>query len=357
VIDSISHIACCGRQAIDDVLRKTLRIEIEKAPLDPLDNDDFLTIVSRLARAMEEATAGAEAVALRAALGALDIDWAAVGAAGRDRVVDAVREALAPVPERVMPSISEMFEIRGGETMAAARESAIRRFGFEIGTALSQRDIDAEKYIRASYSNMITNAYGERVDALASMARDIVANGLEEGLGRDDISRDLEKALGDRLMRGRSYWQVVATSFMNTARTASNLNAFAEAGIQYYRFEAVMDEATTDQCRFYHDQVFSVGAAVNVMNAQMRAGTLEELQQTNPWVRVGRDDDGSQYMYIEKDGERTRVANIDESGVGTQAAGTYSSALSSERLTTLGVPYPPLHGNCRSTIVPAGAGF
>jgi SPP1 gp7 family putative phage head morphogenesis protein len=355
--NAISHLACCGIDAIDAVFKSGYGIEIQKAPLDPLDPDDFLRIVSQLARAMEAATSGAEGVALRAALQALDVDWPTMNVAGRDRVIDAVRAALAPVPERVMPTITETFEIRGGQTMAAARESAIRRFGLEIGTSLSQRDLDAEKYIRASYSNMITNAYGERVDALASMARDIVSNGLEQGLGRDDIANDLNRALGDRLMRGRSYWQVVATSFMNTARTASNLNAFADAGITLYRFEAVMDEATTDQCRFYHDQVFSVGAAINTMNAQMRATSIEGLQNTNPWVRVGRDSDGGQYMYVERDGERTRIADIESSGVGTQEAGTYTNAKSSTALEGMGVPYPPLHALCRSTIVPAGPGF
>lgn len=352
----VGHLACCARHVAEDLLLKSYGVDVRKA-LDPLDPDDFTKMVAQFARALEQATAGTEAAALRAALRALDVDWRNVGAEARERVAEAVRASLQPVGERVLPSIAEGFEIRGAETMAAARESAVTKFGLNIGVSLSQRDLDAEKYIRASYSNMITNAYGERVDALANMARDIVANGLEEGLGRDDIANGLNNALGDRLMRGRSYWQVVATSFMNTARTASQLNAFADAGIQQYRFEAVMDEVTTDQCRFYHDQVFSVGASIERMNAQMRASSVEDLQNTNPWVRVGRDEDGGRFMYVERNGEITKIADIDQSGVGTQSAGTYSNTTNSAGLSSLGVPYPPLHANCRSTIVPAGPGF
>ncbi len=351
----LGHLACCGIDAIDAVLLKVHGIDVRKA-LDPLDPDDFLVIIARLADAMRVASAGAEAAAMRAAINALDVDWPNIGAAERDAVVDAARAALGAAPEVVMPTIIEQFEIQGGATMAGARESAVRRFGLEIGTSLSLRDRDAERYIRGAFSNMVTNAYGERIDALASSAREIVANGLELGLGRDDIARDLRAAMGDTLMRGQSYFQVVATSFMNTARTASQLNAYADAGVQQYRFEAVMDEATTDQCRFYHDQVFDVGAGVAAMNATMRASTLEQLQETNPWVRTGRDADGD-FMYIMRNGEQVQVARIESSGVGTQSAGTYSAGMSPAQLSSAGIPWPPLHGNCRSTIVPAGVGF
>lgn len=351
------HLVGCACEAAEELLAKVYRTDVTKA-LDPLDPDDFIRIVAQLARALETATAGQEAAALRMAIRALDLDWSKMtSAAARERIIDATRSAINPMVERVLPRITEQFEIRGGRTMAAARESAIRRFGFDIGSSLSQRDRDAEKYIRASYSNFITNAYGERMDALSSTAREIVAQGLEEGLGRDQISEALNNAFGTQVMRGASYWQVVATAFMNTARTASNLNAFAEAGIQRYRFEAVMDEATTDQCRFYHDQVFSVGDAVERMNAQMRASSLEELQATNPWVRVGTDSDGARFMYVQQGAEQTRIATIEQSGIGTQSPGTYSGAMSSAGLTAVGVPYPPLHGNCRSTIVPDGPGF
>lgn len=351
----LGHLACCGIEAIDAVLAKVHRVELVKA-LDPLDPDDFLVIVSRLAEAMHAASAGSEAAALRAALAALDVDWPSLTPTEIDRVVDAAREALLPITAEVMPTIAEAFEIRGPEVMQAVREGAIDRFGLDIATSLSLRDQQAEQYIRAAYSNMVTNAYGEQIDALAASARDVVANGLEQGLGRDEIAAELEALMGDSLMRGRSYFQVVATSFMNTARTASLLNSYADAGIESYRFEAVMDEATTDQCRFYHDQVFSVSAGVSAMNATIRSGSIDELQETNPWIRVGRDGDG-QYMYYERGGEQTVVARIESSGVGTQSAGTYSGGMSSTQLSAAGIPWPPLHASCRSTIVPAGPGF
>lgn len=351
----VGRLACCGIEAAETLLAKVHGINVSKA-LDPLDPDDFLVIVKRLADAMKAATAGAEAAALRAALVALDVDWPTLGVAEIDRIVEAARAALLPVTGQVLPSIIEQFEIRGPEVMAAAREGAVDRFGLNIATSLSLRDQQAEQYIRTAYSNMVTNAYGERIDALAASARDIVASGLENGLGRDDIANDLQELMGDALMRGRSYFQVVATSFMNTARTASLLNSYADAGIESYRFEAVMDEATTDQCRFYHDQVFSVSGGVAAMNATLRSGSLEELQNANPWIRVGRDDDG-QFMYFERDGQQQVVARIESSGVGTQSAGTYSGGMSSAQLSANGIPWPPLHGNCRSTIVPAGPGF
>lgn len=266
----LGSLACCAVGAIDTLLEKVHRIEVVKA-LDPMNPDDFLVIVKRFSDAMRAAAEGAEAAALRAAMAALDVDWRSLTPAEVGRVVDAAREALLPITGRVMPSIAQEFEIRGPEVMAATRAGAIDRFGLNIATSLSLRDQQAEQYIRAAYSNMITNAYGDRIDALAAEARDIVANGLEFGLGRDEIATQLEAALGTSLMRGQSYFQVVATSYMNTARTASLLNSYADAGIESYRFEAVMDEATC----------FAAGTRVRLPNGRSR-----RIEQIRPGDEV-----------------------------------------------------------------------
>ena len=71
----------------------------------------------------------------------------------------------------------------------------------------------------------------------------MVADGLEAGLGRQDIAQDLARAATSTLAgRGKPYWEVVAGSFIGQGRSFGNLSAFAEAGLDRYVFEAVLDE-------------------------------------------------------------------------------------------------------------------
>lgn len=347
-----------GVDAIEDILRRVYKIEVAKA-LDPLNRDDFLVIVARLAGALEDATHGPEVTAMSAALAALDVDWATLTPAGQEAIFTAMTTAYEEATNLALPAVREQFQIVGGRVMADARASAIRRFGFNIGTNLSQRDRVAEQFVRGSFSNFVRDAYGTQRDELSATAREIVARGLEQGLGRDAIARDLEASLGQQTQRSTAYWSVIATAFVNTARTTSQLNAFAEAGIQQYRFEAVMDEVTTDQCRYYHDKVFTVSGGISAMTRLTQSATLQELRATNPWVRVGNDGGGS-YLYVDR-GEgagREIVARIDRSGFGNRDdAGSYSGGWTAQKLEQEAIPFPPLHANCRSTIVPEGPGF
>lgn len=351
----IHLVGCCGLHAAD-AIAKQLKLPVSKA-IDPLDPDGFLRIVSRLAGALRGVTEEEEAKALRAALRALDVDWKNLSADQRESVFQAAKRAMAPLPARVLPSIDQQFQVVGSRVVGDTRKESIRRFGLKLNVSLSQRDVEAEKFIRANAGNFITDAYGTKLDELGVMAREVVARGLESGFGSEEITGQLEKQLGDRVMRSRSYWNTVAMSFTNQSRTFSQLNAYSEAGIQQYAFEAVLDEVTTDQCRFYHGKVFSVGAAVARATKLMQAKSPEEVKSLNPWVRVGSDDEGKRILFIEREGQKVQLATVERSGYGSRDdVGDYSDAASPKKLEEEGIPWPPLHGKCRSTIVPSGLG-
>lgn len=326
-------------------------VKVKKA-IDPLDPRGFLRIVARLSQALQGVTVAEEKAAIDRATQAMDVDWRKLRPKQREQVIERARQALGSVPGRVMPRVSQEFSIAGPEVAKAAREGSITRFGLAIGTALSQRDLEAEKFIRANAANFITDEYGVRRDELVGVAREIVAQGIAEGTGSAEIASRLHQQLGDRMMRSESYWSVVAMSFANQARTFSQLNAYADAGIQKYSFEAILDEVTTDQCRFYHGKVFSVGAGIAAAQRLMQAQTPEEVKQAAPWIRQGRDDDGNRILYVQRGEEREVVAQVDRSGMGARDdVGEYSKAMDTKQLEGL-IPWPPLHGHCRSTIVP-----
>lgn len=259
--------------AADDLLERVH--EIQKAPLDPLDPDDYVRLVARLERSLRSGAQPHESAAIRAALRVADVDWPNLTEARRDRVFDAIRTALETAAPRVVPAVSATLRGPGGIVFGPTRANLVRELPRRIVVSpnLSQRDLVAERLVRENASNFVRDEFGRRVDHLSELAREVVARGLEEGLGRDAIAANIGNAMGSRLVRSESYWNVVAGSYVTRARTYSSLLTFEDAGAQTYTFEAILDEVTTDICRFMHGQSFSVGGGRAAMDRALGCGS------------------------------------------------------------------------------------
>jgi hypothetical protein len=61
--------------------------------------------------------------------------------------------------------------------------------------------------------------------------------------GRDDVASDLNSAAKFAFVnRSKSHWNVVASAFIGQGRRLAQMSSYAEAGIESYVFEAVLDE-------------------------------------------------------------------------------------------------------------------
>jgi SPP1 gp7 family putative phage head morphogenesis protein len=346
-----SGLACCAAHAAGQIA-EAMHLPVEKA-IDPLSPSGYLRIVAQIRRALEEATSVAETEAVANAMRLLDVDWPNLSAAARDAVVEAARLAIGAAPVRAMPRLAAVLRATGPRVMGETRAAATRRFDLSIGTSLSQRDYAAERYARLSTANFIRDHYGVRRDELAARAREVVARGLEEGRGREAIAASLRAELGDRVMRGDSYWQLIAGQFTNTARTFSEIGAFQDAGVEAYEFSAILDEVTTDECRFYDGQVFPLSTAVAARDRLSTLTNPDDVYAVSPWVRSGTMEDGSRVIYVDRGNGREVIATIDRSGVGTRDdRGAFSTSLTPAQIGAMTPPIPPLHANCRSTIQP-----
>jgi len=175
----------------------------------------------------------------------------------------------------------------------------------------------------------------------------------ELGLGRDEIASDLQAGLA-AVVTGRSpsYWEVVAMSFTNRARSHTQLAAFEEAGIERYRYEAVMDEVTSVQCRFLNGRIFSVDRAMRRFRDVEEERDPERISELQPLIQKGEDNAGNEFLFFERGGQRQLVAIVERSAAGERdAAGRFSRELSTDALEAAGVTVPPAHFRCRSTIV------
>ena len=290
---------------------------------------------------------------VRAALGALDVDWAATTASQRRTLIGRALEAAGRRTAAVPGAVGTVFGDAATEVVQATRDAARRGQGLGIAADFNALDKRIVRHLTSSQANFVRDEYGRRHEAFGERARQIVADGLEAGLGREDIARDLERAAREVIAgRGSFYWEVVAGSFVSRGRSFAQLSSYAEAGIDRYIIEAVLDERTTEICRFLDGKTFSVQTGLQTFE-QVEANP-DSAKELNPWVRDGVDAKGRQVMYVDRGGSTRRVAIVDRPGLGTRdERGSYSAGLSTSRLQDIGVSFPPYHGLCRTTTVAA----
>lgn len=158
---------------------------------------------------------------------------------------------------------------------------------------------------------------------------------LVRGLGRTDVGRIMQGVINAKVpaasvpetWRGSkaSYFEMLSGTVRARMSASSALRGLRDAGIERYRFEAVMDERTSEQCAELHDRVFRVESGINLMDRAEAAETPDEMKDVAGWRTAGE----------------IRAIIGDRTG---EAA--------SKALTASGIIWPPLHARCRSVIVP-----
>ncbi len=347
---------CADAVTALDHLLKMHRIEIVKA-LDPMKKGDLLRISRHTARALKRATAGFEAIAVRDALQELDVDWPALSPQARLRATQAANRQIRKVlPVKVVPGVQRVLNFTVPPLIEGTKKGAIKRHRLNVPFFFSDHDAQIARLAVQSQTNFVTNEYGKRIDSFSTSVRRVIGAGIERGAGGHEIVQDLRTKVGDfgKLGRGDFYWEVVALAFTNRTRNAALLGSFAEAAFELFRWESILDEVTTEQCRFMHDKVFPISDTTAKYLQAERAKNPEEVKQIQPWVSTGLDKEGNRVMFFrDAEGEKQIVAQIDESGIGeNDRIGSYSRTMDNDQLLRAGVSMPPLHGLCRSTVVP-----
>jgi SPP1 gp7 family putative phage head morphogenesis protein len=341
-----------AREAADAMLG-ALRVSIAKA-LDLSTPRGFDTAVARLGAELRRHATAPETEAVRRALAILDVDWRATTPAQRSAVV---RRALA-VAGRLSASVPARIEAPLGRAatavVRATRSDVRRRQRLAIAADLNAVDHRAVAYISRANALFVRDEYGRRVQSFGEHARRIVARGLEQGLGRNDIAEDLAEAADASLIaRARPYWDVVAASFIGEGRSLSQISGYAEAGIDRYVLLAVLDEHTTDTCRFLDGKVLQTQDALRTFDRLEASDDPLVIKRERPWVRERTGDDGKRHLVVDRDDADTVLAIVERSGVGARDdRGAYSRALSGRELAPAGIGFPPFHGFCRTTTVP-----
>lgn len=340
-----------ARIAADQLLGRYLRISLAKA-MDLGTPHGFNQAVARLAAELRRHTVAADGAAVRAAIAVLDVDWRQTTAEQRRGLIARAMAAAGRRTAAMPTELQVVFGRAADAVVRAGRDGARRKQRLAIRTEPNAFDARVVQHLRTSQTHFVRDEYGRRHEAFSERARQIVADGLAAGLGRDDLARDLEAAATGILeSRAAAYWDVVAGAFVARGRSYAQLSAYAEAGIARYRIVAVLDEVTTPTCRFLDGKTFAVSEGLDLFDRVEAAP--EQLTELNPWIREQRDPDtGRRSLYVARGNTRISVASIGRSGVGTRDdRGEFFGALGERDLGALGIGFPPYHGLCRSTTV------
>jgi hypothetical protein len=346
----------CGADAAEAILQATFGIEVRKG-LNPLNLRDFQQIVRSLATSLKGQVVPVEDAALKQALNRLDAKWTDLGPEARAKLIGEAAHYLGPpVVAKVLPKIDQTLAFAQKDIVPATKSNAVLTYDLHISPELNATDERIANYVRVSQGHFITNKYGERMAQFGDQARDIVASGLEKGWGSADIADKLYGELSGQTARGIGYWNTIAMVYANRARTMGQLAAYHEAGIEAYVWESVLDEATSLQCRFLHGRRFPVAHAMRRFQEVEDADSPEAIKSIQPFVSLGRD--GNRDALVFGRGEdRQVVAHVGEDARGKlDEVGSFENGMDDKALLAAGITAPPIHGNCRSTIIPEFGG-
>lgn len=344
-----------GAEAAEEIARAH-GVPLEKAVIRILTGQGYDVAVRALLRALQKAARGPEQKAVAEAVATLDRDWEKLPGAVRSEVIRGASAKILQLPSVIVSKVQPAIERNMREIVTLSKRDTGKQFRINVKADFDKRDDRIVKFAAESQGSYITDRYRERARTFEAKAREIVADGLSKGLGRTDIGANLREALGPKaaLRNSEAYWETVASVHTTRARSWGQLVAYSDAEIDEFEWESVLDEVTTEQCRFMQGRRFSVAKAVERFEQVEESGDDDAVKKLQPWVRMGKTKDGGAALFAEKPGGgRALIAHVESSGVGvSDKIGQYRSAISDAGLTKLGIMTPPIHGRCRSTIVP-----
>jgi SPP1 gp7 family putative phage head morphogenesis protein len=307
----------------------------------------FERAVARLAGLLRDRIRPETGAASRAAARELEVDWRELAPRARRRAVERAAAAAAEITARIPARLRATLGRAAVDLVREVREAARTRQGLAIGVDFNAVDRRVIEHVVRTQTNFVRDEFGRRSERMSETAREVVARGLERGLGREEIAAELAE-VARTVIEGKSpfYWEVVAGAFMATGRSYAQISSYAEAGLERYRIVAVMDAHTTPLCRFLNGRTFSVSRALDRFDAIDRLEDPEEIKTALPWGREVRDpESGEMHIYVNQGGRRAILASYSPGDV------TSIRARASDDVIEGVWGFPPYHGLCRSVTV------
>jgi len=324
---------------------------------------DFRVFTKRMAGQLQQLDRALALPEIRTALEALDFNWASMSGAQIDKAFVTAQKAMKAVASGpLLPAWSEKIQA-GLETVIGGVKKYLKEaFTPRIALGFNQEDRKAVKQVGDQAGWFLRDELGVRSDKLTARGRRIVADGLAKGLGQKTIGDQLRAQLPQLWQRyGAGYANTVASNAVNRARSYSELSGYNEAGIQYLEVQAMLDERTTEICRYMDGQIIDVQQCTALLQRGAEVKRPEDIAKVNPFLRTVDSKGGHPTAAYRAAGkpvylattQGARVAQVLRSGVGNvDDRGQHRALAGGSKLPQKGVGMPPYHHNCRSLTVP-----
>ena len=316
------------------------------APLDPMDVIDFDKIVSNLGTMLKRASRHTQQSFLErlAVLVGVPPSQPEQIQGFVRRIREEILGMAAPTAEATKITISSQTQLVYARTKKALR-SRFRLGAVAVGFGLADRE--AVQFLRRQHVFFMRNSFGALAKQGSEQARKITAKGLKEGLGQKEIARELEERILNRL-KMRGYMETLASLFAGRSRTYSQMVSYDSVRVERYMIVAVLDERTTEQCRFLHGKTFSVGDSLGKLQALQDLPDPEDVRFAMPFLRQWTGPEDRKLLGIlGEDGKRVVVAEVLGAAEGlVDQVGKYDQRRSDEDIQDLGIGPPPYHFRC-----------
>lgn len=316
---------------------------------DPFSVEAFESWVNGLTRRLNSVANDAADRIMKRSSTAIDIDW--VNASSERR-----SQSIARISSNVGSGLTgdeitrQRRAINGiSRRVITSTERAAKRQPGIAGTQAVVTELPAVRLARQMSQHhefFVKDRYGNVSQSMTEQAKRIVADGLAQGRRSREIARELEINLRQSL-RMRNYWNIVSSNHVSRARNYSHGAMMQAAGILRYKYEAVLDEATTETCLMLHGREMMVGDCMALQEKLLASNKPSSLERYQSFATK----DGDAIMVDMPDGSRRTIGEIVTPGAGTGSPGRYRNVSSSSDLVSAAVGFPPLHHACRTTMV------
>lgn len=289
----------------------------------------------------------------------LGVDWTKLTATQiRDVFGKANKYMRGLAWEKVLPTwegkVNATLKIVAGGVRRQIRDNFLPR----LGTSFTRNETAALGRIGEQQGWFLRNQQLNISNAMTTRGQSIVADGLKNGLGRREIGDRLWKQLPDMWNgMGKRYADVVAANAVSRARSWGEISSYQLAGVEMLEVQAVLDERTTEVCRFMDGQVINVSGCAEHSQRAANVSNPEDIYKVSPFMQmVANKDNPKEPILQTRLGDR--IATMTRSGLGrVDDRGSWKASVMGNGLLDKQIGPPPYHHACRSMTVPRVESF
>jgi SPP1 gp7 family putative phage head morphogenesis protein len=319
---------------------------------DPYKPRTFDRMVDDLARDLNKVAVPEFTATVTAVISSSKIDWATATEKQMDAFSKRLAARLGVSSAKVWKSIRPDV-VDASVTMATdARSAFVKNHELTVDRAIALEDKAAVTRSAMTNAHYVRDfATKQMSPSLSSQARGIVQTGISRGESSRVIGKELHRVIGKATGgQTEAYFRMTSSAINGRSREFSSLRSMQDAGIEKYEWSSVLDERTTETCRWLDGQVFTVQGALDRYAAADALEDPTDVKYEMPWfydkpIRGG-EHDGKMGIFMNQREGMVRVAVVEKAGFGQRdTIGTYSNTKSPKALEGMGMPACPGHGH------------